>query len=57
MLGWPQSGLPMIKDTVDYLSAFGIGNIVAVWDTGNKNKRKRRHSSILDNPELCFGTL
>ena len=50
---WPKSSLVKIKDTVDYLSSLDVGQVVAVWENWQKQKR-RRHSSILDNPELFF---
>lgn len=51
---WPETGLAKIKDTVDYLSALDVGEVVAVWE--NRNRRKRWScSSILDDPELYFG--
>ena len=51
---WPESRLPKIQDTVDYLSARDVGEVVAVWESKQKRNR-RRHSSILDNPQLYFG--
>lgn len=36
---WSLSRLAKIKDTVDYVSALGLGDVVAVWDT----KKTQQH--------------
>jgi hypothetical protein len=50
------TGLVYVKDEVDYLPGLGISDVVAVRDTKEKRKR-RRHSSIMDNPKVFFGML